>query len=166
MQFIRASILMTSLFILITGLSFAAKTAEDCNDLLLNGSYPDILLLKDKSYSDYVNCATPDQSISQSLSPLDIFQLITNAISYLAYGLSIVAAVVAIIQIVTSAGDKTKFQNATDLLKNAALAFIITLCVYSFLTMTLKLLGFDIPKTGNGTPPSVPAPTSPIVNHQ
>ena len=96
---------------------------------------------------ELIECASPEAAKTEPISPLRIFQIIIDAVAYLAFALSIIAAIVAIIQIATSAGDKTKFQNATDLLKNAALAFIISISAYAILFIILTQIGFEVPKT-------------------
>lgn len=143
-------IFLASLCLINTSFAFALTPAE-CNAKLKNAQgNADALKIISMSIEDIIDCGSPVGVKTQKLSPLDIFQLITNAISYLAYALSIIAATVGILQLATSAGDKTKFQEATSLLKNAALAFIVTFTLYSILTIFLKLFGFQTP----GNPPA------------
>lgn len=153
-------ITITSLY-LSTSSVFAA-TASECADLTKNSSGKvDIWELGNlTNFELLIECASPDAAKTQSLSPLDIFQLIIGAIAYLAFALSILAGLVGIIQIATSMGDKTKFQNATTLTKNAALAFIISLSAYAILNLVLNQIGFNlVPSGGSGGGGQGPTPT-------
>lgn len=130
-----------------------ASTASECDTYLKDTKTGliNIWRLSEResgaSVDQLIECASPEAAKTEPLSPLRIFQIIIDAIAYLAFALSILAALVAIIQIATSAGDKTKFQSATGLLKNAALAFVISISAYAILFVILSQIGFEVPKT-------------------
>jgi len=144
--------------------SIFAASVTDCSNLTKNSAGKvDIWQLKNVSnFGLLIECASPDAAKTQSLSPINIFQLIITAIAYLAFALSILAGLVAIIQMATSVGDKTKFQNAITLAQNAALAFIISITAYAILNLIFNQIGFNLPGGygGSGGAGQGPTPTS------
>jgi hypothetical protein len=149
----KLGILIATIFIFTNLFVAIASTASECDSYLKDTrtGLVNIWRLAERDRGEGVNqlieCASPEAAKTEPLSPLRIFQIIIDAIAYLAFALSIIAAIVAIIQIATSAGDKTKFQAATDLLKNSALAFIISISAYSILFIFLTQIGFNLPQT-------------------
>ena len=132
-------------FIFLASLSFQigfAITPQECDNFLKNGSQVDPLKIGSLTTQQILDCASPSAAKTQILSPLSIFQLIINAISLLAFGLAVLALIVSVIQIATSAGDKDKFKEAIGLAKNAGLAIILTMTAYGILYLILNTFGF------------------------
>jgi hypothetical protein len=133
--------------IFLASLSFQigfALTPQECDNLLKNGSQVDPLKIGSLTTQQILDCASPSAAKTQILSPLSIFQLIINAISLLAFGLAVLALIVSVIQIATSAGDKDKFKEAIGLAKNAGLAIILTMTAYGILYLILNTFGFSL----------------------
>jgi hypothetical protein len=133
--------------IFLASLSFQigfAITPQECDNFLKNGSQVDPLKIGSLTTQQILDCASPSAAKTQILSPLSIFQLIINAISLLAFGLAVLALIVSVIQIATSAGDKDKFKEAIGLAKNAGLAIILTMTAYGILYLILNTFGFSL----------------------
>jgi len=146
MKFLKIFFFLLLTLYTISAIDVLAKlTPKECNALLNQTAENQILELRTLPTEDLIECGTADPAKTQALSPLNIFQIITNAIAGLAFGLAIVAITVSIIKIATSAGDKSKFGEGTTLLKNALLAILITLSLYAILNATLNTFGFNLP---------------------
>jgi len=134
-------------FIFLASLSFKigfAITPQECDTLLKDGSNVDPRKIGSLTTQQIIDCASPSAANTEILSPLDIFQLIINAIAVLAFALGVLALVVSALQMATSAGDKDKFKEALTLAKNAALAIILTMTAYGILYLILNTFGFSI----------------------
>lgn len=124
-----------------------ALTPQECGKMLEmfnNRNVPNIVKLKNLTPSEIVECSSSSYSKQQVLSPLNIFQIIINALAALTFGLAIIAIAVSVIKIATSIGDKTKFNEGVSLLKNAALAIVLVFVCYSILSALLKTFGFEL----------------------
>jgi hypothetical protein len=137
-------------FILIVSASLSSQigfalTTQECNELLKEGDAVQVSKLRGIPYQDLIECASPSAAKTEPLSPYRIFVLITNSIAGLATALAILAFVVATIKMATSAGDKTKFQEGTNLARNAGIAIALTLTFYSILNIILNQIGFSQP---------------------
>lgn len=133
--------------IFLASLSFQigfALTPQECDNLLKSGNDIDPRKVGSLTTQQILDCASPSAAKTQILSPLSIFQLIINAISLLAFGLAVLALIVSVIQIATSAGDKDKFKEAIGLAKNAGLAIILTMTAYGILYLILNTFGFSL----------------------
>lgn len=131
---------------LLATVGFAASSVSECDRLLYDSasdSYS-IWKLQDKSFSDIVGCATPSAAKTQALSPLQIIQIIIDAMIFLASLLSFLGIVVGAINMATSAGEKAKFESGKSLIVNSFIALAISLTAYQILSIATNLLGFNI----------------------
>lgn len=124
-----------------------AITPKECQEKLKSNipNSPDVEKLRNLTAQEIVECGSSSFSKTQVLSPLNIFQIIINAIAALTFGLAVIAALVAVIKIATSIGDKTKFQEGLTLLKNAGIGFVLILTAYTVFTALINTLGFTLP---------------------
>jgi methionine aminopeptidase len=126
---------------------FAASptyNAEYCDSLIKSGTQNDPRKIASISIEDIVGCGSPAAAKTEELSPLDIFQIIINAVAVLSFALGVLALVVSAIQIATSAGDKDKFKEALTLAKNAGLALILAMTAYGLLYLIINTFGFTL----------------------
>ncbi len=94
------------------------------------------------SPQEIIECSLNESTYrAGSLSPNEIVYFITQWVSYLAYFLCIIGFVVGIINIVTSAGDKTKLSNGKNILKLSAIALIIVLLASQIRTIVFTEFG-------------------------
>lgn len=121
-----------------------ALTVQECNDLLKTSGKVDPSKTGNLTPQQIIDCATPDAAKTQEIAPLNIFQIIINAITVLTFGLAVLALIVSAIYIATSAGDKEKYNEGITLAKNAGLAIIIAITAYTILNVVLNTLGFTI----------------------
>lgn len=134
---------------LLATVGFAATPSEirsACDELIYDSasdSYS-IWKLQDKSFADIVDCATPGAVKTQALSPLQILQVIIDAVVVLATLLSILGIVIGAINMATSAGEKPKFESGKSLIVNSFIALAITLTAYQILNLFINLIGFGI----------------------
>jgi hypothetical protein len=98
--------------------------------------------IKDASFSTLVDCAVPSAARTASISPYGIIVLVINFISGIAIALSVLGIVLSLIWIATSAGDKTKYQNAIQTLKNSVIALVVIILANRILTLFLTQFGF------------------------
>lgn len=133
--------------IFLASLSFKigfAITPQECDNLLKDGSNIDPRKIGSLTTQQIIDCASASAAKTEILSPLDIFQLIINAVAALAFGLGVLALIISALQMATSAGDKDKFKEALTLAKNAGLAIILTMTAYGILYLILNTFGFSI----------------------
>lgn len=134
---------------LLATVGFAAapdSTASECDKLLYDSasdSY-NIWKLQDKSFNDIAKCATPSAAKTQALSPLQILQIIIDAMNVLATLLAILGIVIGAIKMATSAGDKGKFESGKSLIVNSFIAIAITLTAYQLLSYATSLIGLNL----------------------
>jgi hypothetical protein len=121
-----------------------ALTTQTCEGLLKQGGKVNPLLASSLTVDQIIGCASPSAAKTQPLSPLVIFQLIINAIAVLAFGLAVLALIVASIKMATSAGDKNKFGEGVTLAKNAGLALVLVLTAYTLVYLVLNSFGFNL----------------------
>lgn len=141
--FISANLLATVGF---AATNPSSSTMSSCDQLLYDsksGSYS-IWKLQDKNFSDIVDCATPGAVKTQALSPLQILQVIIDAVVVLATLLSILGIVLGAINMATSSGEKAKFESGKSLIVNSFIALAITLTAYQILNLFINLIGFGI----------------------
>jgi len=135
-------------FIFLASLSFKmgfAITPQECDNLLKDTTNNiDPRKIGSLTTQQIIDCASASAAKTQVLSPLDIFQLIINAVAALAFGLGVLALIISALQMATSAGDKDKFKEALTLAKNAGLAIILTMTAYGILYLILNTFGFSI----------------------
>jgi hypothetical protein len=94
------------------------------------------------SPQEIIDCSLNNSTYrAGSVSPFDIVYFITQWLSYLAYFLCVIGFVVGIINIVTSAGDKTKLSSGKNILKLSAIALIIVLLGSQILLIIMRELG-------------------------
>jgi hypothetical protein len=98
--------------------------------------------IKNASFSTLVECAVPSAARTAAISPYGIIVLVINFISGIAIALSVLGIVLGLLWIATSAGDKTKYQNATGTLKNSVIALIVIILANRILTLLLSQFGF------------------------
>jgi hypothetical protein len=98
--------------------------------------------LKNSTFSDLVDCAVPTAARTTALSPYGILVLVINFIAGIAIALSVLGIVLGLLWIATSAGDKTKYQNATNTLKNSVIALVVTILAERILKLLLTQFGF------------------------
>lgn len=79
---------------------------------------------------------------TDSMSPLDIVLFITNQLAYIGYLLCLVGFAVGLINVITSAGDKTKLSNGKNILMLSGLAIIIILLAQNILIIVMNIFGF------------------------
>ncbi len=134
--------------IFLASLSFKigfAITPQECDNLLKDTTNNiDPRKIGSLTTQQIIDCASASAAKTQVLSPLDIFQLIINAVAALAFGLGVLALIISALQMATSAGDKDKFKEALTLAKNAGLAIILTMTAYGILYLILNTFGFSI----------------------
>jgi hypothetical protein len=126
---------------LLSPAGFAAKTVAECNALTGSGG---IYNLKNASFSDLIDCATPQQAQNAPISPMGIISLIITFIGGIAILLSILGIILGILWMATSSGDKTKYENATAILKNSVIALIIIITANQILALLLNQFGFTL----------------------
>lgn len=131
---IKSKLTLTSL--LLTAGLFSKKALAACPSGRL------ISDIKDASFSTLVDCAVPSAARTAAISPYGIIVLVINFISGIAIALSVLGIILGLLWIATSAGDKTKYQNATSTLKNSVVALIITILANRILTLFLTQFGF------------------------
>ena len=85
----------------------------------------------------------PTKYKSGSMSPAEIVSFISTNLAYFAYLLCLVGFAVGIINLVTSAGDKTKMSNGKNILKLSAIALVITILAQTILTIVLNTFGYS-----------------------
>lgn len=134
--------------IFLASLSFKigfAITPQECDNLLKDTTNNiDPRKIGSLTTQQIIDCASASAAKTQVISPLDIFQLIINAIAALSFGLGVLALIISALQMATSAGDKDKFKEALTLAKNAGLAIILTMTAYGILYLILNTFGFSI----------------------
>lgn len=134
--------------IFLASLSFKigfAITPQECDNLLKDTTNNiDPRKIGSLTTQQIIDCASASAAKTEILSPLDIFQLIINAVAALAFGLGVLALIISALQMATSAGDKDKFKEALTLAKNAGLAIILTMTAYGILYLILNTFGFSI----------------------
>ena len=105
--------------IFLASLSFKigfAITPQECDNLLKDTTNNiDPRKIGSLTTQQIIDCASASAAKTHVLSPLDIFQLIINAVAALAFGLGVLALIISALQMATSAGDKDKFKFRTSL---------------------------------------------------
>ena len=98
--------------------------------------------LKTSTFSDLVDCAVPTAARTTAISPYGILVLIINFIAAIAVALSVLGIVLGLLWIATSAGDKNKYKDATNTLKNSVIALVVTILAERILKLLLTQFGF------------------------
>lgn len=93
---------------------------------------------------DIIECGLdPTKYKSGSMSPYEIIQFITTQIAFIAYLLCIIGFLVGAINLITSAGDKTKAQNGKTIMTNSIIGLVIVVLVQNILLIVLNIFGFN-----------------------
>lgn len=87
----------------------------------------------------------PTKFFSGTLSPYEIIKFITTQLAFFAYLLCLLGFLVGVINLITSAGDKSKATNGINILTNSVVAIIIVVLVENVLKIVLNILGFNYP---------------------
>ena len=137
---IKSKLSLTSL-LLTAGLF--SKTAQAA---ALDCTSPErtVTILQYSSFSDLVKCAVPDAARTVAISPYGILVLVINFIAIIAVALSVLGIVLGLLWIATSAGNKTKYEEATKTLKNSVIALIVTILAERILKLLLTQFGFPL----------------------